>query len=274
MKNKNTAAALALILGIFGVHRFYLNRPGQGILYCMLFFTGISAILGVIDAVLFWVMDPQEFDYKYNRLSREEDGRRFESRGRGYADYDRRRPRGTDTWQPEHKRRPPYTPSPSDMKNTSPAVAKKENAFKASGIKKYKDFDVRGAIEDFKKSLAIEPNDVPTYFNLACAYSINEQAADAFEYLGRAVQMGFSDFDKIKTHDGLAFLRIQPEYEDFVANGYRLLPEVSAGEDATPLDISQPQNDLLEQIKQLGNLREQGLITDDDFALQTKKLLA
>lgn len=40
---------LALFLGTFGVHHFYLRRTGLGILYCCLFWSGIPAILGFIE---------------------------------------------------------------------------------------------------------------------------------------------------------------------------------------------------------------------------------
>jgi TM2 domain-containing membrane protein YozV len=40
---------LALFLGTFGVHHFYLRRTGLGILYCVFFWSGIPAILGFIE---------------------------------------------------------------------------------------------------------------------------------------------------------------------------------------------------------------------------------
>jgi len=40
---------LALFLGTFGVHHFYLRRTGLGILYCFFFWTGIPSILGFIE---------------------------------------------------------------------------------------------------------------------------------------------------------------------------------------------------------------------------------
>ena len=40
---------LALFLGCFGVHHFYLRRTGLGILYCCFFWTGITAVLGFIE---------------------------------------------------------------------------------------------------------------------------------------------------------------------------------------------------------------------------------
>jgi TM2 domain-containing membrane protein YozV len=40
---------LALFLGVFGIHHFYLRRTGLGILYCCFFWTGIPSILGFIE---------------------------------------------------------------------------------------------------------------------------------------------------------------------------------------------------------------------------------
>jgi TM2 domain-containing membrane protein YozV len=40
---------LALFLGTFGVHHFYLRRTGLGILYCFFCWTGIPSFLGFIE---------------------------------------------------------------------------------------------------------------------------------------------------------------------------------------------------------------------------------
>jgi hypothetical protein len=40
---------LALFLGTFGIHHFYLRRTGLGILYCCFFWSGIPLILGWIE---------------------------------------------------------------------------------------------------------------------------------------------------------------------------------------------------------------------------------
>lgn len=40
---------LALFLGVFGIHHFYLRRTALGILYCCFFWSGIPAILGFIE---------------------------------------------------------------------------------------------------------------------------------------------------------------------------------------------------------------------------------
>jgi TM2 domain-containing membrane protein YozV len=40
---------LALFLGSFGLHHFYLRRTGLGILYCCFFWSGIPAIIGFFE---------------------------------------------------------------------------------------------------------------------------------------------------------------------------------------------------------------------------------
>ena len=40
---------LALFLGTFGIHHFYLRRTGLGILYCCCCWTGITTLLGIIE---------------------------------------------------------------------------------------------------------------------------------------------------------------------------------------------------------------------------------
>jgi TM2 domain-containing membrane protein YozV len=40
---------LALFLGSFGLHHFYLRQTGLGILYCCFFWTGIPGIIGFFE---------------------------------------------------------------------------------------------------------------------------------------------------------------------------------------------------------------------------------
>ena len=65
MKNKNTAGILAILLGAVGVHKFYLGKTGQGVLYIFLFM-GLFGILGIIDGVKILTMDQKKFDAEYN----------------------------------------------------------------------------------------------------------------------------------------------------------------------------------------------------------------
>lgn len=66
MKDKNLAALLALFLGGFGAHKFYLGRPGWGLLYLFFSWTMIPALASFIEFLALALMDQQEFDRRYN----------------------------------------------------------------------------------------------------------------------------------------------------------------------------------------------------------------
>jgi tetratricopeptide (TPR) repeat protein len=150
------------------------------------------------------------------------------------------------------------------------ATADRPNPHKTAGLEKFKDYDYAGAIADFKKSIEIAPLDIATHFNIACAYALVEDKDKAFYHLDKAVQLGFRDFQKIKEHHALAYLRIQKEFDQFKDNGYRLPPAASKTDEGNLLD-SQP--DLLDQIKKLAEMREHGLLTEQEFEDQRQRLL-
>lgn len=273
MKDKNVAGVMALILGTFGVHRFYLGQTGLGVLYCVFFWTGITAIAGVIDAIILFSMDQDRFDLKYNWKQF-----RAERRDSEFDRTRRKREREIEKWERRQRQRERTDRTDRrDMRRrrrteTRASRPEPQNPYKVSGIKKYKDYDFDGAIEDFEKALTVDEKDVATHFNLACAYSLNEEADQAFQHIDRAVELGFNDFDKIKQHDALAYVRIQPQYDDFVQQGYRLIQQL---EQPQPDLLSSKKSsvDLLEQLKKLGELRERGLLTETEFTAQKKKLL-
>lgn len=51
-KNKSVSVLLAVFLGTFGIHCFYLGYRLRGIIYLLLCWTGIPTILGLIDAIV------------------------------------------------------------------------------------------------------------------------------------------------------------------------------------------------------------------------------
>ena len=75
-KSKRLTTLLALFLGGFGIHRFYLGQPGRGIIYFLLSFIVIGFILGFIDFLIFLFMDQETFERNYNHY-------------REYRDFDR-----------------------------------------------------------------------------------------------------------------------------------------------------------------------------------------
>jgi TM2 domain-containing membrane protein YozV len=65
LSRRVAAAIFAILLGSFGVHRFYLGQVGWGILYALFFWTLIPGIAGVIEGILYLTMSDEEFALKY-----------------------------------------------------------------------------------------------------------------------------------------------------------------------------------------------------------------
>ena len=258
MKNKNVAAVLAFFGGIFGIHRFYLGQVGLGIFYCILAVTGLSVILGILDGIVFLTMDQVVFDAKYNR-------KYFQSKHGWRQDTDFER--GSRDIQQRTNRSKSQTIRRA-RRSGMQSKASKHNLFKFSGIKKFREFEYEGALEDFNQALNLNPDDVSVHFNIACCHSLIEQPEKAYEHLSRAVELGFDDFDKIDSHDALAFARIQPQWEEFKSNGYTLTKRLEPPrEDLLDNDL------LLAQLKKLNELKDKGFITEKEFAAQKKKLM-
>lgn len=64
-KNRVTAGILAILLGGIGAHKFYLGDTGMGILYLCFFWTGIPAIVGLIEGIIYLTKSDKEFEAKY-----------------------------------------------------------------------------------------------------------------------------------------------------------------------------------------------------------------
>jgi hypothetical protein len=60
-KSRITAGVLALLLGGIGVHKFYLNKAGLGIVYLLFCWTFVPAIIALVEAILYFVQDDKTF---------------------------------------------------------------------------------------------------------------------------------------------------------------------------------------------------------------------
>ena len=65
MKNKTVAILLALFLGGFGAHWFYLEKPGLGALYLLTFWTFIPAIFALINVIQFAFTSDEKWEEIY-----------------------------------------------------------------------------------------------------------------------------------------------------------------------------------------------------------------
>lgn len=67
VKNKLAAGLLAIFLGTFGAHKFYLGKPVQGIIYLLFCWTYIPGIIGFIEGIVYLASNEEKFHYKYDK---------------------------------------------------------------------------------------------------------------------------------------------------------------------------------------------------------------
>lgn len=60
-KSRIAAGILGILLGSFGIHKFYMGRIGFGILYLLFFWTFIPGIIGLIEGIIYLCEDDRSF---------------------------------------------------------------------------------------------------------------------------------------------------------------------------------------------------------------------
>jgi class 3 adenylate cyclase/TM2 domain-containing membrane protein YozV len=246
-KKKWKAALLAFFLGIFGIHRFYLDQRNLGIAYLTMFFLGafilpgleqlvaIPAILGFVDFVIFLTSSRESFDEKYNQDALKQ--KKQQQRQQAMALAKAKEPKSRLQRQRE--------------KYLSAAKASVQN------------YEHDEAIPALLKAIEIKYDDPEAHFLLARSFSVTEEASKALEHLDIAVAFGL-DTDQIRTEGDLAFLRIQPEYIVFENNNFQLPKELPAPQEEI-LNLESGSSDLLDQLSRLEKERREGLLTEEEF---------
>lgn len=60
-KSRMTAGLFALLLGGLGVHKFYLNKAGLGVLYILFCWTFVPSIIALIEGIIYLTQDDASF---------------------------------------------------------------------------------------------------------------------------------------------------------------------------------------------------------------------
>jgi len=260
-KSKNVAAVLALLLGMFGAHRFYLGKKFLGMVNFAAFiiimfatieegpdagiFFAVLAILSVVESVLLFVMPQVEFDAKYN------------------------------SGIPSSSKAAKREAKAQKKKSSDTPLGRKSrgNHLIKDGFIAYRGGEYDQARKYFEDALQYDYNDPQTHFMLACCYSLSKDSKQAYFHLASAVDFGFQEFEEIYHNEALTWLRSQPDFDFFVQNGYRQVVHLSAPKPDLLEEKSYYDMTLLDRIADLGELLERGVITKEDFESQKKELL-
>ena len=65
-RNKTIAGFIALFLGGFGFHKFYLKQYKTGIIYLLLCWTVIPGIISIFEAIGLFTTSKTKFNFLYN----------------------------------------------------------------------------------------------------------------------------------------------------------------------------------------------------------------
>lgn len=61
------AGLQALFLGGLGIHKFYMRKPGMGVLYLFFFWTGIPALVGFVEGLMYLFDSRERFERRIPR---------------------------------------------------------------------------------------------------------------------------------------------------------------------------------------------------------------
>lgn len=65
-RSRSTAAVLAILFGGIGIHKFYLGKPLQGLLYIFFSWTFIPMFVGIVEGIIYLSMSDRSFELKYS----------------------------------------------------------------------------------------------------------------------------------------------------------------------------------------------------------------
>lgn len=84
--------------------------------------------------------------------------------------------------------------------------------------------DLYTKTEKFEEGLVIDqklshqlPNDDLVWYNLGCSYALTNHPDEAFDALTRAVELGYADYDWMKTDPDLNKLHSDPRFESLLS---------------------------------------------------------
>lgn len=63
--NRLAAALFAIFLGGLGIHKFYLGRILQGVIYILFCWTFLPSVIGLIEGIVYLTMSDEAFAAKY-----------------------------------------------------------------------------------------------------------------------------------------------------------------------------------------------------------------
>lgn len=123
--------------------------------------------------------------------------------------------------------------------------------------------DVLAAIDDI---LEVEPNNCYALMNAARVYSLMGDKDNAFRYFSLSVSAKYPNPDEMIMNSDFLLLKKSLEYQDFIRYGYKLPTSLSLKSKNTSISLA-------DELKKLAELKESGILTEEEFQVQKQRLL-
>ncbi|MBR6022273.1 MAG: hypothetical protein IK066_07635 [Kiritimatiellae bacterium] len=68
------------------------------------------------------------------------------------------------------------------------------------------------ALDADRRTVELLPGNPVAWYNLACSCSLAQRAEESAKALGRAIELGFDDWEEMEADSDLDWLRARPEY--------------------------------------------------------------
>jgi tetratricopeptide (TPR) repeat protein len=88
--------------------------------------------------------------------------------------------------------------------------------YQMRGLNYFYNGDFDNALNDLQTVIEITPDVPDGYYNLACYYSVKNNAAESIANLEKAFQLGYNNFDHLEKDSDLDNIRSRPEYAKLI----------------------------------------------------------
>ncbi|WP_340114863.1 SHOCT domain-containing protein [Maribellus mangrovi] len=165
--------------------------------------------------------------------------------------------------------------SPNIQKYTGAVLTPEATQLYKKGIQKFNNKKYDEATELLNEALKFNPKSKTIFIGLAECYSRKQDKEKTFYYIDKAVRNGFNNFKYIQQQSSFQFIRRQYGFPEFVKNGY-MKKGIHENEETTKTpesEINIKQTDKYSQLEKLAELKEKGIINEEEFQAEKAKIL-
>ena len=128
--------------------------------------------------------------------------------------------------------------------------------------------DLNKYLITLQQSLYEDSTNPETHFELACFYSLIQDKDKSFDHLNKSVFYGYKNLKNIEKEPDLKWIRHQDGFKEFKANGYKIVAPVTK-----TAVITTSTDNYIEELRELGKLKDEGIITEKEFQELKEKIL-